>query len=593
MNESASASSESKILPEYLSMYEISGQDPITPHALDRYLKDKEQDAKIEEEAEKFPTVVLQDSMELKEEEIPSLFVRCIESPDIEIRRSASRLIRILPESKRASLIKLGLECPNIEVQCSMAWAIERAQSDKRIELQNMVSELVRNYLDSPDIEIKKKAIDLIYYIKNEDKIPVLRRLLTNPDNVEVALKSINIINSVSIEEVTSLIELGLKNHNIEIQKSVIKIIPSALEKDEEKLWNIALKIIKNALTSSDIEKQKSISEIISCVPNIQEKEGLLEILLANINSGLSNPNTEIQKKYIDMIPYLGKPSEIIERELQNSNMEVYKNLSMLFTYILPPEKRIPYIKQGMENSDIEIWGPASDCILRVDGEDRLALVDLLLERIKEGLMNEDISTQKKAMGFIWHVPKNRIKEIVDLIKERGLGNELIKPALYAKTDVANEKFSRQKFNKTGSGTTLLGGELKDKTIIRHIQPYAFLTWQKLYENYQIWREAGFDYVPIEPINSYRLNEDGLVDVYSGVLDVNFMKWETYVGLFKDELNKKFNLIKKIIDDLKMTHGHPHESNFCLRFFRDENGQPDFNREPRIYLIDFDQAVSP
>ena len=35
------------------------------------------------------------------------------------------------------------------------------------------------------------------------------------------------------------------------------------------------------------------------------------------------------------------------------------------------------------------------------------------------------------------------------------------------------------------------------------------------------------------------------------------------------------------------------DANFCLRFFRDENGKVDFDKIPRLYLIDFDQAISP
>ena len=36
---------------------------------------------------------------------------------------------------------------------------------------------------------------------------------------------------------------------------------------------------------------------------------------------------------------------------------------------------------------------------------------------------------------------------------------------------------------------------------------------------------------------------------------------------------------------------HAHKQNFCLRFFRDDDGGIDFNRTPRLYLIDFDQAI--
>jgi hypothetical protein len=50
--------------------------------------------------------------------------------------------------------------------------------------------------------------------------------------------------------------------------------------------------------------------------------------------------------------------------------------------------------------------------------------------------------------------------------------------------------FFRRKFKKTGSGTTLLGNDLKGKTIIRHIEPEAFLSWQKAYEDHTVWKNA-------------------------------------------------------------------------------------------------------
>lgn len=64
---------------------------------------------------------------------------------------------------------------------------------------------------------------------------------------------------------------------------------------------------------------------------------------------------------------------------------------------------------------------------------------------------------------------------LLNMVSEKGLSNELVKPPLYDKNTVTKENFSRQNFEKTGSKTTLLGGNLKEKSIIRHIEPGAFL----------------------------------------------------------------------------------------------------------------------
>ena len=78
---------------------------------------------------------------------------------------------------------------------------------------------------------------------------------------------------------------------------------------------------------------------------------------------------------------------------------------------------------------------------------------------------------------------------LLNMVSEKGLSNELVKPPLYDKTSITKENFSRQNFEKTGSKTTLLGGNLKEKSIIRHIEPGAFLEWQKLYEDYHMERK--------------------------------------------------------------------------------------------------------
>jgi len=151
----------------------------------------------------------------------------------------------------------------------------------------------------------------------------------------------------------------------------------------------------------------------------------------------------------------------------------------------------------------------------------------------------------------------------------------------------------REEFRKTGSTTTLVGGPLKDRLIIRHIKPGAFIAWQKAYEDYEMWRKAGFDYVPIEPIQSYRLNKEGEVDVFSGVLDLSLDQWlEISGGIFEKELSELRDRIISALENEGIKHGHTHDNNFVLRFFRDEDGNPDFNRIPRLYAIDFDQAVS-
>jgi len=108
---------------------------------------------------------------------------------------------------------------------------------------------------------------------------------------------------------------------------------------------------------------------------------------------------------------------------------------------------------------------------------------------------------------------------------------------LYAKNDVSDSSFSRVQFEKTGSELKLLGGSLKGKVVVRSMTEDAFRSWQMIYEDHGLWTIGGFDYVPIEPILSFKQNKDGLVDVSSGVLDLSLRAWNKMSGPFANELN--------------------------------------------------------
>ncbi len=64
-------------------------------------------------------------------------------------------------------------------------------------------------------------------------------------------------------------------------------------------------------------------------------------------------------------------------------------------------------------------------------------------------------------------------------------------------------------------------------------------------------------------------------------------------GPFAEELRAQAEKIVAILTAQGITHGHIHDDNFVLRFFRDAQGHVDFSKCPRLYLIDFDASSSP
>ena len=57
-------------------------------------------------------------------------------------------------------------------------------------------------------------------------------------------------------------------------------------------------------------------------------------------------------------------------------------------------------------------------------------------------------------------------------------------------------------------------------------------------------------------------------------------------------IDEQVEKIKKALETLGVAHGHTHENNFIVYFDRDEQGEPILEKPPKVYVIDFDRAVS-
>ena len=102
--------------------------------------------------------------------------------------------------------------------------------------------------------------------------------------------------------------------------------------------------------------------------------------------------------------------------------------------------------------------------------------------------------------------------------------------------------------------------------------------------------------MPIEPIIGTKpLKESELfVDVASRVLaGPSVADWFEKYKLFETEILDQIKLILEGFDRWGVAHGHPHNGNFIVMFERTESGEADFHRIPRVYIIDFDMAISP
>ncbi|MSU54822.1 MAG: hypothetical protein EXS48_03270 [Candidatus Staskawiczbacteria bacterium] len=325
----------------------------------------------------------------------------------------------------------------------------------------------------------------------------------------------------------------------------------------------VMVEMVKLALASKNSEAQSVAARMNSYLAFDIDDE-LNDIVLENAKNGLGNPDEKTKVFALRMMGYLpskkseelkGEANQAIEILEQSSEADVVK-MVLETIEIIPVDRRFGFIKKTLQTNDSNLQ------------KDALELFDTVCD-------------------------KNQEVELFNIAKQHVPAEILMAPVLYEGKGLDKENFKRVAFEKTGSGTTLIGGDLKDKVVMRHISPDAFLAWQKVFEDYELWESCGFDYVPIEPIISFRPNKKGAIDVATGVLDISLRDWNARAGNFHTELIRKKHAIINILRAEGFKHGHTHDGNFCLRFFRDENGKPDLEREPRLYLIDFDKAVSP
>lgn len=332
---------------------------------------------------------------------------------------------------------------------------------------------------------------------------------------------------------------------------------------------------IRKALENSDIEIQRIGASMVQNAPEEQRRE-LGIVVYEKIVNSLNNKNIQIQRVAMNMIHFAPDDTQDQLREIA-----------------------LEKIIEVFNSDNVDQWRIMAKKINLAPDNKQASLREIVYEKIIDMLKHNDLKIQRLAAVMVQYAPADKQLELEKLVKDKfeeakkkGMFKEIIESPLYLKMGNRNSPFSREIFSKTGSETTiLLGKQFRDNLIFRHIEEPAFSAWRNAYENHTSWSKAGFDYVPIEPIYSFNYNHK-LVNVASGVLDINLEEWYAFSGdTFKEALDKQKNKILAVLAGLNINHGHPNDSNFCLRFYRDKKGNVDISKIPKIYLIDFDKAI--
>ena len=548
-----------KMLPpippsDVLEMYQVEGQDPITQHSWERYVRSKAaHDTKLKRLVTQ--EFAITNIASASPHEQAALIREALAHASLELQMEGMEMILYAPRKEQAELIKEALTHASLEVQLKGARTIRYAP-------RNEQAELIKEALTHASVTVQLEGAEMIQYAPKEEQNSLRQVVVNNVRNalahtsVEVQVQGAEMIHHAPEEEQAGLIRNALAHTNVEVQAQGAWMIGYAPEEEQGALRQMVVNNVRNALTHASVAVQMRGAEMIQYAP--KEEQGiLLQMVVNNVRNALTHASVAVQMRGARMIRYA------------------------------PRKEQAELIKEALTHASLEVQLEGAEMIQYAPRKGQAEL-------IRNALAHASVAVQMEGMKMIQYAPENERTELTKEVLAHGLGSALIRPPLYdASLGTDATHFSRIPFPKTGSETTLLGGTLKGKVITRTITPRAFLAWQHIYEDHEVWKKAGFAYVPIEPILSYHINVNGLVNVQSGVLDISMAGWLEKTTMFQAELEQQCDTIKRVLKELKIQHGHDyHDNNFCLRFFRQPDGTPDFTRTPRLYLIDFDQAVS-
>lgn len=641
-------------LPPYISMYQIPGQDPITPHSWERHRRPAQDNLIAKKAHSKIVSKIMSAPMSDRASLVEEIFTN--QKSDLETQLSVLANMFLVPGNAHGSIVGLALACREPKVQLAAVSLIaEHVPMQKR-------SSLIQLALESVDLEVRLAAIPLIEIIPEQERAALIS-LCIGSNDVHVQRAAVHLLRSAPADARAMLLQLALTVPDPDVRMTAAHLVSLVPAPDRGSLERVAIEIIHSAFQNSDSGVQRAAIPLVHIVPNgerlvlvrqylespdpevrlaatsliklvpmtdeysslrsaviegVREsfedrnpkirltaaasigyvphevQDSLQQSLQERIAQDINGPDSDVQESAVPMIEYVfvHQRPPLIALALKSQNQKAQLAAVSLIKYIQPQAKG-SLIGQALASFDIAVQLAAVPLIGTASEDAQFLLVRQCLESGEQRV-------RRAAVALTRCVSPEERRVLFDLIKSKGLGSELIKPVLY-RQELDDEKFVRKDFGKTGSETVLLGGELKGKTIIRTITAESFVAWQKAYESHDAWERAGFDYVPVEPVQSYRLNAEGFVDVASGVLDLSVQDWQERTGgeLFAREMKDAKEKIKQGIKDLHIDYDHDrepefshfHDGNFCLRFFRDKDNAPDFTRVPRVYLIDFDRAA--
>jgi HEAT repeat protein len=300
-------------------------------------------------------------------------------------------------------------------------------------------------------------------------------------------------------------------------------------------------------------------------------------------------------------------------------NSDVRSSVIRSFFRVASPQKSIPVFKKLMQSKSNSDRHLATAYLYSVFWKKKHSGPEKYLPLFRKMVNDSYYSVRQQAISFLGDygtqkdlalIVEVRKKEPNAVVRAKAdaaldvITSRLGVPRLYAEM-LADRVFfdkeqiiARREQLKTGPRSLLLGGKLLGKAIIRIMPEQGLKAWKRAFNSKYAWKQAGFNYIPVEPIlskgNKERIYAEKKREELTGNYRVSTkVLGESLHGFLAQPKNQKHKeyleaqrrKITDVLDSLGVNHYHLHAGNFCVEKVK-KKGRP----ELRLYVIDFDLA---
>lgn len=511
-------------------------------------------------------------------------------------RARAIQGIDALPETQRAKVVQQGLRDPSLDVVTAAAMKIDvlppNDQAAARAPLPAIIqTALLHTKAEYYDIS---KVAGMIEYVASEDQ-PALRTMLFT------VLKSRLDVPTMPVTPKLGPRLSWIFQHWLDPDSqptpgaspplSFAKLIDDVPAENQPALRALLPALLRESLAENQGYAKRALGVSAIRYASVEMRTHFLRV-------ALESQDHLVRDAAVAQIQYLPEHDRapLLQKALRDQSPSVRKT-AICHIDTLPDAERTPLVLSALSDRSrevIDVMIEHLDCVTPAEWQP-------VIEFGLESRVPDVVTAVSARLSYIPDDEAARIRSKYPRYFH-DLRTVATNTPLY--TAIGTDRFLRKGFAKTGSDLTLLDrpspqqkeASLREKAVIRTIPLTAYLLWRKAYEAADVWKAHGFDYVPIEPIlrvapkSTPRSTE---IHVAAGVISgPNVGVWEEEGGTCMAEIYDSIERVHAALEELGIDHRHPHLGNFVLLFDRDPEGVPIVTSPPRVYLIDFDQAVT-